>query len=248
MAMTRQPGELLPRALLGAVLLVAAAARAFASEPWPELPLPPHSSVQWVGDSMRVNGVPMRIMQFESNAAAHDIVEYYLAYWSRGYPTKPSVRPVGPATVVGQAHGPYYMTVKVKDADHGGSAGLIAVSRLLGARIERSPGPLSLMQGAKVLQVVESNDPGKTSRQMVISNPLAPPSVVRYYLSWFQGEGWQLVQHTDTPRSARASESSFMVFQRDREEALVSVVAASAASGSVMVANLVTKDTVPQAF
>jgi len=246
--MIRQLREILPRVLLGAVLLVATAARTFASEPWPELPLPPRASVQWVGDSMRVNGVPMRIMQFQSSAAAHDIVEYYLAYWSRGYPAKPSVRPVGPATVVGQAHGPYFMTVKVRDADRGGSDGLIAVSRLLGTRIERSPGALSLMQGAKVLQVVESNDPGKTSRQMVISNTLAPPAVAQYYLSWFQSEGWQLVQHTDTPRTARAPESSFMVFQRDREEALVSVVAAAGARGSVMVANLVTKDTVPKPF
>lgn len=246
--MVQQLTALMARSLLGAVMLLATAARALASEPWPELPLPPQSNVEWVGDSMRVNGVPMRIMHFESRAKAHDIVEYYLAYWSRGYPTKPSVRPVGAATVVGQAHGPYFMTVKVKDADHGGSAGFIAVSRLLGTKIERSPGPLSLMQGAKVLQVVESNDPGKSSRHMVIRNPLAAPSVAEYYLSWFLGEGWQLVQHTDTPRSAKAPESSFMVFQRDRQEALVSIVAASGGRGSVLVANLVTKDTVPQPF
>src|SRR5580704_7279512 len=82
-------------ALLAAVLLFATSARALGSELWPELPLPPKAKVEWVGDSMRVNGVPMRVMHFESRAGRSEIVEYYRAYWSGGYETRPSVRPLG---------------------------------------------------------------------------------------------------------------------------------------------------------
>jgi len=235
-------------AVLAAVLLFATSARALGSELWPELPLPPKAKVEWVGDSMRVNGVPMRVMHFESRAGRSEIVEYYRAYWSGGYETRPSVRPLGDATVVGQAHGPYFMTVKVRDAGDGGSEGLISVSRLLGTKIERSAGPLALMPGAKVLQVVESNDPGKTSRQMVISNPSAPQSVAQYYLSWFQDEGWQVVQQNDIPRTAKLRAGSFIVLQHDREEAQLSIVEATGGQGSILVINLVTKGTGPQRF
>jgi hypothetical protein len=241
------PSRLFGAALAGALFLVAST-RAAGSEPWPELPVPPQARVEWVSDSMRVNGVPMRVMHFESRAQRQEVVEYYRSYWSGGYETRPSVRALGDATVVGQAHGPYFMTVKVKDSAGGGSEGLISVSRLLGTRIERSAGPLSLMPGAKVLQVVESNDPGKTDRQVLIANPSTPQSVAQYYVGWFQGEGWQLVQSNDVPRTAKLRDASVLVFQRGREEAQLSIVEAPSGKGSVLLANLLTKGTGPQAF
>jgi hypothetical protein len=230
------------------LLCLAGAARAGNSEPWPEVPLPPKSKVEWVGDSMRVNGVPTRVMRFESSAGRAEIVEYYRAYWSGGYPTKPSVRVAGDATVVGQAHGPFFMTLKVKDAPQGTSDGLIAVARVLGSRIERSAGGFALMPGAKVMQVVESNDPGKRNRQIVVSNPAAAPSVVQYYQTSLANAGWRQVQYNDTPPEAGGPSGSFLVFQRERSELQLSVVANPGGRGSMLVADLVTKDTVPQAF
>jgi len=57
-----------------------AAGRSWAVEPWPEVPLPPKADVQWVAQSMRVNGVPTRVMQFQSRASRGEIIEYYSAY------------------------------------------------------------------------------------------------------------------------------------------------------------------------
>jgi hypothetical protein len=234
--------------LLVAWLLGAAPARAAGSDPWPDMPLPPKSKVEWIADSMRVNGVPMRAMRFESSAGRAEIVEYYRSYWSGGYPTKPSVRTAGDAIVVGQAHGPYFMTVKVNDAPHGASEGLISVSRVVGSKVERSPGELPLMPGAKVMQVVESNDPGKHSREVLISSPAAGPSVVQYYQAALSDAGWHQVQYNDTSREAGGPQGSFLVFLRERSEVQLSVVAGPGGGGSVLAAALVTKDTVPQAF
>ncbi len=234
--------------LLGALLLALRAGGAPAAEPWPEMPPPPKAKTEWIGDSMRVNGIPMRVMHFASSASRTEIVEYYRSYWSSGYPTPPSVRPLGDATVVGQAHGPYFMTVKVKDAEHGTSEGLISVSRVLGSKVERSAGELPLMPGAKVLQVVESSDPGKRSREVVVRNPDAVPSVVQYYQASLTNAGWRLVQHNDTPRGRPGLSGSILVFHRDRGELQLSVVVGPTGRDSVLVANLVTKDTRPQRF
>ena len=113
----------------GTILTVlAASGRAWAIEPWPEIPLPPKADVQWVAQSMRVNGVPTRVMQFQSRTNRGEITEYYRAYWSGGYKHAPSVRAMGEATIVGQQHGPYLMAVKVEDAAHGTSSGMISVA------------------------------------------------------------------------------------------------------------------------
>lgn len=228
--------------------LASALASAAGSTPWPEIPSPPHAKLEWVADSMRVNGVPMRVLRFTSSEPRSAIVDYYRSYWSGGYPTKPSVRAAGNETVVGQAHGPYYLTVEVRDAPQGASQGLISVSQVAGAKIERSPGELPVMPGAKVLQVVESNDPGRRSREVFVKNPQAPPSVMSYYRAALGDAGWQLVQYTDVPREAATAGGSFAVFRRERSELQLSVAPASGGRGSLLLANLVTKDTGPQRF
>jgi len=236
---------------LSAVLIAmfaATSARAAASEPWPEVPLPPKAHVEWVGDSLRLNGVPMRVMRFASRASRAEIVEYYRAFWSGGYPARPSVTPLGPATVVGQAHGPYYMTVKVRDAANQASEGVITVSRVLGSKVDRSAGDLPLVPGAKVVSVIEANDPGRRSREIVVSSPAPRQSVVQYYQGSLQTAGWSQIQANDTPPSARGRAGSFLVFQRGRDELQLSIVDGARGQGSLMVANRVTKDTGPVAF
>jgi len=238
------------RGLAALLLLVAAAAdvRAASSEPWPEIPLPPKAKVEWVADSMRVNGVPTRVLHFHSQVSRSELVEYYRAYWSGGYPTKPSVRALGDATVVGQAHGPYFMTVKVKDGANESSEGLIAVSLVVGTKIDRSAGPLPLMPGAKVLSVVESNDPGRRSREVLVLAAQAPASVLQYYQMALQNAGWRPIQLNQTPRTPGSAGGSFAVFQREHSELQLSITDSPKGQGSLLVANLVTKGTGPQPF
>ena len=237
------------RALAAALALgVGPALHAASSAPWPELLQPPKATVQWVGDSLRVNGVPTRVMRFDSSASRSEVVEFYRAGWTGGYPTRASVRVMGDATVVGQAHGPFFMTAEVKDAPLGGSQGLISVARVLGSKIERSAGELPLMPGAKVLQVVEANDPGRRSREVALSVPQAAPSVVQFYQAALPDAGWRQVQYNDVPRDTGGPGGAVLVFQRERSELQLSVVTNPGDRGSMLVANLVTKDTGPAAF
>jgi hypothetical protein len=220
---------------------------AVAAEPWPEIPSPPKAKVEWVGDSMRVNGVPTRVMQFHSRVSRGEIVEYYRAYWSGGYSTKPSITPMSGATVVGQRHGPYFMTVKVEDADGGASQGLISVAQVAGSKVERNPGEVPLIPGAHVYSVVESDDPGKHCRTVVILTPQPQTSAMQFYQTSLTNAGWRQIQVTESPRTAGGSPGSFVVFARDASEMQLSIVQANQGRGSTLVANLVTKDTGPSA-
>ena len=235
-------------AAVSAILIVLATApRAWAVEPWPELPLPPKADVQWIAQSMRVNGVPTRVLQFQSRASRAEVVNYYRAYWTGGYPRKASVHVSGDATVVGQEHGPYLMTVKVEDADQGHSKGLISVAQVIGSRVDRDPGQVPLMNGAHVVQVVESDDPGKHSREVVMVTPQPPSSVRQFYEASFTNDGWQQLQgidNADVPRrSGTVPAGSFVAFARQGNEMQLSIVETPKGRGSMVVANLVTKDT-----
>jgi hypothetical protein len=239
MSRFRFPSTLSWAGCLALALLGAACAQT--SEPWPELPLPPHAKVEWVADQMKVDGFPMRVLHFESTASRSEIVAYYTAHWSGGYVTKPSVKPMEEATLVGQAHGPYYMTVKVSDRPHDGSGGFISISQMLGRRPERSVGGLPLMPGAKILSVVESADPGKQCRQVIATQDAGPDSARKYYESALESAGWHLVQKSSDD-VIRAHAGSVEIFQRDQSELSISVMAGEG-RGSSVVQTLVTKGT-----
>jgi hypothetical protein len=229
------------------ILALSAIGGAVAGESWPEIPSPPKAKVEWVGDSMRVNGVPTRVMQFHSRANSGEIVEYYRAYWSGGYSTKPSITPMSGATVIGQRHGPFFMTVKVEDTDGGGSQGLISVAQIAGSKVERNPGEVPLIPGAQVYSVVESDDPGKHCRTVVLLTPQPRSSVAHFYQASLSNAGWRQIQATESPRSAGGSAGSFIVFARGGSEMQLSIVEISQGRGSTLVANHVTKDTGPSA-
>ncbi len=217
--------------------------RAGAVEPWPELPLPPKAHAQWVAQSMRVNGVPTRILQFQSRASRSEVVEYFRSLWSGGYPHTPSVKPLGEATVVGQMHGPYLMNVKVEDAERGASRGLISVAQVVGFKPDRDPGEIPMIGGAHVLSVIESDDPGKHSREVAILAPQQPSSVSQFYQAALANAGWRPVQVNDGVRTASGADSSFLVFARDASEIQLSIASTPRGRGTELLANVVTNDT-----
>ena len=235
--------KMLTRIIAAALLAIVACAQASADESWPDVPLPPKSNTQWIAQSERVNGVPTRVMQFQSSEGRAGIVQYYNSYWSGGYEHKPAVHELPDGTVIGQMHGPYLMTVKVQDSERGTSKGVIAVAEVLGHPINRDPGDLPMMPGAHVISVVESDDPGKHSRLLTLVAPQPPTSVSQFYQSSLANAGWAQVQAINTPRVASAPEGAFVVFSREDTEIQVSIAGVPKGRGSYVVANYVTKDT-----
>jgi hypothetical protein len=230
-------------AILGALLaLLLVQGRAAAVEAWPVMPKPPKAELQWVAQSMRVNGVPTRVMQYQSRMSQSELIAYYRSHWSRGYDFEPSVKDLGKKTVVGQKHGPYVMTVSIEDGGRGTSKGLISVAQFVGARPDRSPGELTLMPGASVAQVVESDDPGKHSRQVLIFTSQSPASVSRFYQSSLLNAGWRQLHVNQVPKGQGRPAGAFATYRRGESEMQLSISAAKG-KGTVLLANHVTNDT-----
>jgi hypothetical protein len=235
--------RLVPRLLAAALgLALLSSEAAHAALDWPELPLPPKADMQWIARSMRVSGIPTRVLQFQSRASRGEVVEYYRAYWTGAYAQPPSVRAVGDSTVVGQKHGPYLLTVTVRDAEHGGSDGLIAEALVAGSKTDLDPGRLPLLPGAHVVRVIESDDPGQHSREVLVVSPQMTGSVLQFYQASLQGDGWQQLQANEAPRTASSAGGGFLVFARGAEQMQLSV-APGKGRGTWLLANLVTKDT-----
>ncbi len=227
-------------------LVLSASASAQNSTPWPQVPLPPRANVQWIADDMKVDGIPMRVMRFDSQTSREEVAAYYTAHWSGGYPTKPSVTTSGNTTVVGQAHGPYYMTVKVREEPHQHSSGWIAVSQMLGNKVELAAGGLPIPPGAKIMSVVESRDPGKWCRQLVISYEGSVDNAINFYEAALNGAGWEQIQKTWSAPPGVGPRAALGVYQRDQSQLAISVTQAKGQRTSIM-ATLVTNDTVAQA-
>jgi len=198
--------------------------------------------VQWIAPSMRVNGVPTRVMQFQSRISRSEVVDYYRAQWSRGFEHAPVIHTLGAATVIGQLQGSYLMTVKVEEGDRETSLGVISVAQVIGSSVDRDPGEVPLMGGAHVVSAVESDDLGKHSRQVLILAPQPPASVSQFYQASFVNAGWTQVQGAG---NAGGSAGSFVVFAQSGREIHLSIVPASKGGGSTVLANLVTKGTGP---
>ncbi|HET9389301.1 MAG TPA: hypothetical protein VFO44_06615 [Steroidobacteraceae bacterium] len=239
--------ELVPIGL--ALIVLAGTAGVRAAEPWPEMPAPPKAKVQWIAQDMRVNGVPTRVWQFESRASRQEVIAYYTAYWAGdgagGYEHKPSVHALGDATVIGQVHGPYLMNVKVEDGPKASSKGLISVAQVLGSKPDHAPGLVPLMPGGHVVSVVESRDPGKQSRQVLVLTPQPVASVIQFYRASFLNAGWKQVQGDEQPRRIGRTSTGFAVFAREDSEMQLSMVDSPQGRGTTLLANLVTKDTGP---
>ncbi len=247
--------------LFATVALAGAARPALAtSEPWPELPMPPRAQVQWVGDSMRINGIPTRILRFESSLSREEMVEFYRAHWAAAPDMPPpAVNEVDGAIVVGQGHGPYFMTAKVRSRGRDGSEGLLSVARIKGSKAKLDAGEITLMPKASIISVVESDDPGRSSRQVVTIAPAAVDSVRRFYEAALKQRGWVFVQEGGPQAPATAAAAAkypqltksgptrgyFAVYQRSLEEFQLSVVP-GANGHTVLVANLVKREATPE--
>lgn len=246
--------------LLAAVALAAAGHAFAASEPWPELPMPPRAQVQWVGDSMRINGIPTRILRFESSVSREEIVEFYRAHWAAAPDMPPpAVNEVDDAIVVGQGHGPYFMTAKVRSRGREGSEGLLSVARIKGHKAKLDAGEITVMPNAKILSVVESDDPGRTSRQIVTLAPAGVESVRRFYDTALKQRGWIFVQEGGPQAAATQAAAAkypqvagggptkgyFAIYQRALEELQLSAVP-GAGGRTFLVANLVKREATPE--
>jgi hypothetical protein len=225
--------------LLYCAALALLAARVHAVPDWPELEAPPKAHVEWVGQDMKLNGVPVQVRKFDSALDPAEILTFYRARWGTQREKKSVENQRGPWHIIGRAHGPYYLTVQVKQKPNAGSEGMLSVSMLTSnIKPEIAAGDLPIPGATQVMSVLDSNDPGKLSKQVTLANGDTVESNTRFYEAALKSNGWDkqaLVQS-----KAREQVGTYNVFQKKNQELHLAITKPPQSPVTVIVANTVT--------
>lgn len=198
-------------------------------EPWPQIPEPPKSKVEWVSPDMRINGIPTQLLTFDSTVSLEEVVAYYQAHWDAldsrtpapvGSNAKGAVvtrTPSGEA-LIGRFHGVFYQTVRVKRAGLGGSKGTLSVALLGGQQAKMNTTGIPFPQRARAIGVVESADAGRVSKNVHFLIAEDAERVKSYYLDRLPNQGWMLQQQLGSDRLPDGSSGYMMVFQKEADQ------------------------------
>lgn len=141
---------------------------------------------------MRVNGLPMRTLAFESALAPPEVIKFYLNNW-RGNPGEiSSEKRVADWSVVAYSHGTFHTTVQVKPSANGrGSMGYIGTTSQDGSeRPDFSNRGLPQPSGMRVMSAIESDDGGRRAVQVTMSGRTSVSMASSYYDATLRREGW----------------------------------------------------------
>lgn len=231
----------LPRLLLGALCGFFTAASLSASE-WPTIEAPPGASVQWVGDDIVLNGVPMQIKAFSSGAVPEQVLAFYRGLWGGG-PRPPVENRVGEWSVIGRQVSDFYMTVQVKSGAETGSEGFMGVSRL--PQLRETPerdSDFPRLGGTQVISDMKSRDIGKKAHTLIMQNGYSVQSNVQFYESAMPARGWKQTQSKEVDSGTAGRDGGFVLFFNRRKEACHIVVNRSSAGDTLVVVNMVSMD------
>lgn len=183
-----------------AVLILALCARFAQAQTWPIVPVPEGSRVSTLGQSMRVNGMPMRITDFETDKSVDQTTQWFKA--KLGSPLMDNTS--GQKRILGRAQDGYYITIQLHDADpsaYGTSRtqGLISVSNLVQTLREKEDTQRqkqrlekNFPEGTRLLSVTQSDDEDKTALHMMATNNRSLLENVKYLSRTLASQGYQL--------------------------------------------------------
>ena len=219
-------------------------------EPWPPIPEPPKSKVEWVSSDMRVNGIPTQLLTFKSTASLEEVVAFYKAHWDALDSRSPSpkgdkvkgamvTRTHPDEAVIGRFHGIFYQTVHARRAGLGGSKGTLSVTLLGGQQAKLDTAGIPFPQRARATGVVESADAGRISKNVQFLVPEAADQVKAYYMNRLPNQGWALLQQHGSDRLPDGSSGYMMVFQKGVDQMDVVIAEAAGLRETVFRVNLV---------
>jgi hypothetical protein len=203
--------------LVTTVLLALLASTATAESAWPTMPAPPQSSVAWVSDNMRINGVATRVQTFHSSLASAEVLAHFRREWGADG-GRFVENEVGGFRVVGRREANHYLTVQTRDSAEGGSSGYIAVSEFTATPVAPAfdfPRPA----GSETLSLVESHDTGRSATTFLFRNRRSVAENSQYYRRTLRNQRWrELAMQAATQGGGRVA---VMRFDRPRESAQI---------------------------
>jgi hypothetical protein len=134
---------------------------------WPELPLPPGSRAESIGEQIRLNGIPVRMQRVLSDDKPKAVIQFY----REALGARRAEERLPDGILFAQGRGDYFVTVRVKILAPSFTETLISVSDARGTKnAANRPLGFPIPAETQVLSDMESIDAGKVSRQLVLVN------------------------------------------------------------------------------
>ena len=155
------------RALAFAALIVATRV-AFTDEfAWPAPALPADAALESPGESMAVNGMPLKIYRFETAASAEALTRAFRA-GIEGELVRGGARAGDPRTTIAGRSGGFWLTLQMASAREGRTIATWSASpRFIEGAQRRVTLPPGFPDGAELLQHVDSFDDDKRSQMAI---------------------------------------------------------------------------------
>jgi hypothetical protein len=211
--------------------------------PWPDMPEIPKATLKWVGDDLRVNGLPTKILAFESEASREEVITNVTTQWGLAKKIGQNIGPVkviGSDLTIGRPHGPFFIMVRARAVDLKKSQGTISVSQIIGVTPTLDTSNIVHPSGSKAISVVESYDLGKSNKQVLFRSGLTLSTVKDFYLRTLRNDGWTSIQTQETTRRDGAPSDGFvMIFQRENQQFDIAVSRDIELQSTMINANLI---------
>lgn len=194
---------------------------------WPELPLPPGSRAESIGEQIRLNGVPMRMQRVLSDAKPNTVIQFY----REALGARRTEEELPDGLLFAQGRGDHFVTVRVKVLGPSFTETLVSVSDARGAKnAANRPLGFPIPAETQVLSDMESTDAGKVSRQLVLMNNHSILTNIASITKALQERGYEL-QSGDTQN---AKSGRVLMFGGANREARLVVVRKDGASNVVL--------------
>lgn len=223
---------------LGILVAGAWADAARPSDQWPEPAMPAGVRLFSIAERMTLNGFPMRLNGFVANRPPAELVAYFRQ--SLGEPHVENR--LGPQTILGQARGPFYISIHIKP--HGaGAQGTVAVSDLQAANESREASDRDrerwlgrLPASTKLVSLTQATDGSKHSLHLVFTNGHDQATNAGHLRDLLRSEGL----HADVATLARGGSSKGAYFFSGPGKDAVATISRTSDGATSTVLSLVT--------
>ncbi len=145
---------------------------------------------EWQVSRVRVNGVALELRHGEIGVGGPALAAALLTQWRSRGDAMPAAVTVGTGVVFGRQRGRLHETVTLREAGHGRTHVLVAVTDL-GVGVSRPPHlPRGLPIGQRVLQVIEHGDGRDASRTFTLGSDKEPQAALAQWRRALVAAGW----------------------------------------------------------
>ena len=184
----------------------------------PDVPAPPQGSVQWVAQSMRINGLPLTLKTFESRLSPGELFNYYeriAARWGHSEFRRSHMRQAQLLSIRGPDHA---ITVEAT-ATVSGCTGTITVSGLPELRQTAADSAFPRPATARLVNWQEYDDDGIESEHLSLASSRAVAVEAAAFVSELSRAGWQVIRE----QSMQTSRGKIIEAQRGAQQALITL-------------------------